>query len=128
MSAPGRAVAGPAIVSPNDSRRPAARLFLVLAAVFILSLIVLGWRIHATPIGSTFADSLAAIRAQDESMYVNSAFRMTQDGDWLNPKLMGRLFLFKAPLLQWLTAGCIHLFGLGLLSVRLPSLAAGAAG
>jgi 4-amino-4-deoxy-L-arabinose transferase-like glycosyltransferase len=128
MSASGRTVAGPAIVSSNDSRRPAARLFLVSAAVFILSLIVLGWRIHATPIGSTFADPLAQIRAQDESMYVNSAFRMTQDGDWLNPKLMGRLFLFKPPLLQWFTASCIHLFGLGLLSVRLPSLAAGAAG
>jgi hypothetical protein len=75
-----------------------------------------------------WADPLAGVRAQDESMYVNSAFRMTQDGDWLNPKLMGRLFLFKAPLLQWLTAGCIRLFGLGLLSVRLPSLIAGAAG
>ncbi len=60
-------------------------------------------------------------------MYVNSTIRMTQDGDWLTPKLMGRMFLFKAPLLQWLSAISIKLFGLGLITVRLPSLLFGAA-
>ena len=60
-------------------------------------------------------------------MYVNSAIRMTQDGDWVTPKLMGRLFLFKAPLLQWLSALCIQLFGLGLVTVRMPALVFGAA-
>ncbi len=59
-------------------------------------------------------------------MYVNSAMRIASDGEWLTPKLMGRLFLFKAPLVQWLTALSIRSFGLGLITVRLPSLLAGA--
>jgi hypothetical protein len=59
-------------------------------------------------------------------MYVNSAMRFASDGEWLTPKLMGRLFLFKAPLLEWLSALSIRSFGLGLITVRLPSLIAGA--
>lgn len=103
-----------------------ARAALRLLFVFVPALLILGWRIRSTPIGSTLADPIARVRAQDESMYVNSAMRITEDGDWLNPKLMGRLFLFKAPLIQWLTACSIRLFGLSLVSVRLASLLAGA--
>lgn len=104
------------------------RLLLAGVAVFFISFIALSWDIRGTPIGSAYADPIAKVRAQDESMYVNSAIRMTEDGDWLTPKLMGRLYLFKPPLLQWLSAFCIQLGGLGLASVRGPSLLFGAAG
>jgi len=53
---------------------------------------------------------------------------MTKDGDWLTPKVMGRLFLFKPPLLIWLSALSIRVFGLSLFAVRLPALVMGAAG
>jgi 4-amino-4-deoxy-L-arabinose transferase-like glycosyltransferase len=106
----------------------AGRTALATAAVFLISLFVLAFNIRATRIGAAAVDPIAHVLAQDESTYVNSAIRMTRDGDWLNPKLMGRLFLFKAPLLQWLSAVSIESFGLGLLSVRLPALLMGAAG
>jgi 4-amino-4-deoxy-L-arabinose transferase-like glycosyltransferase len=61
-------------------------------------------------------------------MYVNSAIRITQDGDWLTPKFLGRPFFLKPPLLIWLAALSIRTFGLSLLAVRLPSLIFGAAG
>jgi len=53
---------------------------------------------------------------------------MTQDGDWITPKFMGRLLLYKPPLLMWMSAACIRLFGLSLFAVRLPALLMGAAG
>ncbi len=106
----------------------AAWLACAIALVFLLSLALLTWNVRATPVGSASIDPIAHVLAQDEAMYVNSAIRMSKDGDWLNPKLMGRLFLFKAPLLQWLSAISIQMLGLGLISIRLPSLLMGAAG
>ncbi len=89
---------------------------------------VLAWGIDAAGIAAPYSDPIARIRAQDEAFYVNSAIRMTEDGDWLTPKVMGRLFLFKPPLLMWMAALCVRLLGVGLVAVRLPSLALGAAG
>ena len=53
---------------------------------------------------------------------------MAQRGGWLTPEFMGRLFLFKPPLLIWLSALSIKTFGLSLFAVRLPALLFGAAG
>jgi hypothetical protein len=53
---------------------------------------------------------------------------MTQEGDWLTPMFMGRMFFQKPPLLIWLSALSIRLFGLSLFAVRFPALVLGAAG
>lgn len=98
------------------------------AVVFAVALALLAWQVRAIRVSAAYADAVAGVRAQDEATYVNSSMRMVADRDWLTPKLMGRLFLSKPPVLQWLTALSIQLFGLGLFSVRLPSLLAGAAG
>jgi hypothetical protein len=98
------------------------------ALAFVVSLAVSGWDVSRDGIAATYSDPIAHRRSQDEAVIVNSAMRMAQDGDWLTPKVMGRLFLFKPPLLMWLAAASIRLFGLSLWAVRLPSLLLGAAG
>jgi 4-amino-4-deoxy-L-arabinose transferase-like glycosyltransferase len=98
------------------------------ALAFVISLAVSGWDVSRDGIAATYSDPIAHRRSQDEAVIVNSAIRMTQDGDWLTPKVMGRLFLFKPPLLMWLAAASIRHFGLSLWAVRLPSLLLGAAG
>jgi hypothetical protein len=98
------------------------------AVIFFLSLVLLGWNINGLGISAAYSDPIDRVRAQDEAVYVNSAIRMTQDGDWMTPKFMGRLLLYKPPLLMWMCAVCIRLFGLSLFAVRLPALLMGAAG
>lgn len=97
-------------------------------AIFLVAAAVLAWGIDTAGIAAPYSDPVARIRAQDEAFYVNSAIRMTEDGDWLSPKVMGRLFLFKPPLVMWMAAACVRLLGLSLFAVRLPSLILGAAG
>ncbi len=97
-------------------------------AVFAVALAVLAWGIESAGVAAPYSDPIAHIRAQDEAFYVNSAIRMTEDGDWLTPKVMGRFFLFKPPLLMWMAALCIRVLGLSLTAVRLPSLLLGAVG
>ena len=108
--------------------RASTGLWASSACVFLVALLALGWNIEGGRIAAAYADPIAGVRAQDESVYVSSAIRMAEGGSWLTPEVMGRLLLAKPPLLQWLSASAIDLFGLGLLSVRLPSLLFGAAG
>jgi len=98
------------------------------AIVFGISFFALSWDIGRDGIAATYSDPVANIRAQDEAIYVNSAIRMTQDADWLTPKVMGRLFFQKPPLLMWFSALLIKVFGLSLFAVRGPALLMGAAG
>src|SRR5579864_8513475 len=106
----------------------AGRILLYAGLAFLISFAVLAWDIDRNGIAAAYNDPISHIRAEDEAYHFNSAIRMTQDGDWMTPKLLGRLFLFKPPLLIWLSALSIRLFGLSLLSVRLPALVLGAAG
>ncbi|MBI3698438.1 MAG: glycosyltransferase family 39 protein [Acidobacteria bacterium] len=50
---------------------------------------------------------------------------MARAGDWMTPKLLGRYFLEKPPLLAWLSGLSIKCFGVSLLALRLPVLLAG---
>ena len=97
-------------------------------AVVLAAFAVLAWNIDTDGIAGTYLDPIAHMRAQDEVLNVNSAIQMARHGGWLTPTFMGRLFLFKPPLLIWLTAFSIKVCGLSLFSVRLPSLLSGAAG
>jgi hypothetical protein len=96
--------------------------------VFVVSIAVLGAGIEAAGIASPFSDPVVRMRAQDESMYVNCALSMTADRDWLTPHFLNRPFLFKPPLLYWMSALSVKVFGSRLLAVRLPALLFGAIG
>jgi 4-amino-4-deoxy-L-arabinose transferase-like glycosyltransferase len=96
--------------------------------VFFISFGVLAWNINQAGIAAAYNDSIAHIRAQDEAPIVSATIRMTKDSDWMTPKLMGRPFILKPPLLIWLSALSIRMLGLSLFSVRLPVLLLGAAG
>jgi hypothetical protein len=94
--------------------------------VFVAAIVLLGAGIEAAGIAAPFSDPVVRMRAQDESMYVNCALSMTADGDWLTPHFLGRPFLFKPPLLYWLSALSVKVLGPRLLAVRLPALLFGA--
>jgi len=104
--------------------RKAAGVLLVFAA----ALLITGWHLDAAGIAAPYSDPIAQLRAQDEAIYVNAAMRMARDGDWMTPHILGRVFLEKPPLLFWIAALSIRLFGLSLFAIRLPVLVLGAVG
>src|SRR3984893_372458 len=95
-----------------------------LCGVIIVSAVLLGAGIESAGIASPFSDPVALIRAQDETSYVSSAVHLATEGGWLTPKVLGRYFLYKPPLLVWLAGFSLKLFGISLWSVRLPALTA----
>ena len=98
------------------------------ALIFGASLVILGIGIERARIAAAFSDPAGRIRAQDESIYANSALTMALEGDWMTPKVLGRIFLQKPPLQLWLTAASLKLLGISLLALRLPALIAGSLG
>ena len=114
-------------MNPKGKPRPDLLGFYA-GIIFLVAFAALAWNIGHDRIGTSYSDPIARIRAQDEAIYVHSAIRMVRDGDWLTPKVMGRLFFQKPPLLIWLSAFFIRLFGLSLFAVRFPALLFGAAG
>jgi len=101
---------------------------LITLLVFAISFGVLAWDINRAGIAAAYNDPIAHIRAQDEAVYVSEAIGMAKDSDWMTPKVMGRPFLLKPPLLVWLSTLSLRLLGLSLFSIRLPALLLGAAG
>lgn len=99
-----------------------------LLAIFLSALAVLGVGIEKSTVAAAFSDPISRIRAQDESIYANGSIAMALHGDWLTPKVLGRIFLFKPPLQLWLSGLSLKLFGISLLALRLPMLIAGALG
>src|SRR5713101_4665281 len=100
--------------------------FLGPLAIFVAALAILGVRIEKNKVAAAFSDPISRIRAQDESIYANGSIAMALHGDWLTPKILGRVFLFKPPLQLWLSGLSLKLFGISLLALRLPMLTAGA--
>ena len=96
------------------------------AAVFLVSLLALGYQLHHVGLASGFVDPVGQVRAQDEAVYAHSAIRMARTGDWLTPNFLGRHALYKPPLLFWLAGLSVKLLGPSPLAARLPSLGAGA--
>jgi len=83
----------------------------VLAALWLLLLILAGLRPLAVP---------------DEGRYGEIGRWMLVSGDWLTPRLNGLPFFHKPPLLHWLDAISLALFGVSELALRLvPALHAG---
>ncbi len=60
----------------------------------------------------------------DEGLYAESAREMHLSGDFVTPRVNGRPFFEKPPLVYWLAAGSISTLGKSELAVRLPSAVA----
>jgi len=98
--------------SVNSSNSAARRQsWLVLAALWLLLLVLAGLRPLAVP---------------DEGRYGEIGRWMLVSGDWLTPRLNGLPFFHKPPLLHWLDAVSLIVFGVSEWSLRLvPALHAG---
>jgi 4-amino-4-deoxy-L-arabinose transferase-like glycosyltransferase len=57
----------------------------------------------------------------DEPRYAEVAREMWVNSDYISPRLAGRLWMEKAPLLYWGQALCYSIFGVNELAARLPS-------
>jgi 4-amino-4-deoxy-L-arabinose transferase-like glycosyltransferase len=65
---------------------------------------------------------LRPLRLPDEGRYVGVAWEMLRSGDWLTPMLDGLPFLHKPPLVYWITAGALSLFGANAWAARAAPL------
>jgi len=90
---------------------------LATVAVFVLTVAVCGLRL-----------SSPGLVEPDEARYAAVGQAMWASGDFVTPRLNGFAYLDKPPLLHWLTALSIGLFGPHEFAVRLSSLLAAAAG
>lgn len=96
--------------------------------IFAAAILVLGIGLNRAKIAETVSDPVGGFRSQDESLFANSAITMTLRGDWMTPKFLGRIYLYKPPLQFWLSATSMKLLGISLISLRLPILLCGALG
>lgn len=93
------------------------RAFLAVALLALAGLLV---RAARTGLAGDYVDPISHITTQDEALYANSAISMVRGGDWLTPKFMGRLALYKPPLLTWVSALSARVLGISRLGLRLP--------
>ena len=96
------------------------------AIAFAIAMSALTLWTNTIPMTASDQDRVGHIHSQDEATYSRVALEMLATGDWLTPKLQERLFLYKPPLLYWLSAASAGALGPSRLSLRLPSLLAGA--
>lgn len=97
-----------------------------IAALFLVILVLLGYGIQKSGLASVYSDSVSQARAQDETTYASSAVGLANGGGWLTPKVLGRFYLVKPPLLIWLAGLSMRTLGVSLVALRLPVLLAGA--
>jgi 4-amino-4-deoxy-L-arabinose transferase-like glycosyltransferase len=98
----------------------------VAAAVFVLSLAWFSLRVERSGMASMYCDPVSQIGAQDDAVYGHEAIAMATDGHWLTPTYLDRYALNKPPLLQWLAAIGVKVFGISAWVLRVPSLLAAA--
>lgn len=84
------------------------------------------WRLAVLLALATVAFMLALAPAtmlwdRDEALYARTAVEMLRSGDFLLPTFNGATFAHKPPLIYWLMAGSLSVFGHGEFAVRLPS-------
>src|SRR5690349_1629814 len=89
-------------------------------AVVLLALACLLPRAARIGIAGDYVDTIGKITAQDEALYSHTAIAMAEHGDWLTPHFMGRLALYKPPLLIWLSGLSGRIFGITRFTLRLP--------
>src|SRR5438270_4976987 len=90
-------------------------------AVFVFALACLLPRVARVGMAGDYVDPISKITAQDEALYAHSAIVMSRpQGDWLSPHFMGRLALYKPPMLIWAAALSARVFGVDRFTLRLP--------
>lgn len=114
------------VASTAAATRGSFYLHPAVIAVFLMVFAACAISVQKVDIATAYTDPVAKIRAQDESVYVNSVLTMVRDGDWLTPRFLDRLLLYKPPLLIWLAAISVKLVGVSLVAFRLPALLASA--
>jgi 4-amino-4-deoxy-L-arabinose transferase-like glycosyltransferase len=58
---------------------------------------------------------------EDEGAYAQVTCEMLASGDWLVPRLGGKPFFHKPPMIYWTQAVCVHFLGKNEFALRLPS-------
>lgn len=93
------------------------RAFAAVALLALASLLIRSARMELA--GDTL-DPIGSVRAQDEALYASTAIHMALQGSWLTPEFMGRMALYKPPLLIWAAALSARLAGISRLALRFP--------
>jgi hypothetical protein len=94
--------------------------------IFGVAFAILAWNLWNIGIASGDIDPVVHLGAQDEATYTREAIHMARDGDWMTPTFLGRWVFEKPPLLMWLSAASMKMFGIGRVPARLPVVFAGA--
>jgi hypothetical protein len=92
-----------------------------------VAFILLAQQASRRGIGLGYLDPIDPVEAQDEAVYSHIALRIAESAQWRTPEFLGRYFLYKPPLLYWLSAASVCFFGASPFALRLPCLLAGAA-
>jgi len=71
-----------------------------------------------------FTASGRAILDDGDALYSHVAQNMAATGDWVTPYANGVRFLDKPPMLYWLTAASLRVFGVNEFAVRFPAVCA----
>jgi 4-amino-4-deoxy-L-arabinose transferase-like glycosyltransferase len=90
--------------------------------LFLIFAVLLGYGLGRSGLASPFSDPVDRVRAQDETTYASLAVGAATNGDWITPKVLGRYFLQKPPLLIWLAGLSMKLLGISAFALRLPVL------
>ena len=117
----GSGVQGPSTETDVAQQVPArgrTRLPSWLAAVLILAVAAISFllRLGATPITSP-----------NEGLYAEAAREMLEGHDFVVPHINSVIYFEKPPLLYWLSAASMAVFGVNAMAARLPSALAGMA-
>ena len=84
----------------------------------------IGWNVLiAVTLGVCYFSHLGALGfvGPDEPRYAWIARDMAETGDWITPRLYGKPWFEKPPLLYWGAALCFKVFGVSEAAARLPS-------
>src|SRR5581483_11867009 len=87
--------------------------------------VVLGLGIQKAGLAGVFSDRLSGLLAQDETTYASGAVSLATGSGWMTPKVLGRFYLVKPPLLIWLAGLSMRTFGISRFALRFPVLLAG---
>ena len=99
---------------PTDTENFTSRnRFLLLVALLIMAAVVY-----------LFTASGRAILDDGDALYSHVAQNMSATGDWVTPYANGVRFLDKPPMLYWLTAASLYVFGVTEFAVRFPAACA----
>jgi Dolichyl-phosphate-mannose-protein mannosyltransferase len=97
-----------------------------IPVLFLLLLLILGIGIQDSGLAGPFSDQLSGVHTQDETTYASGAVSLATGSGWMTPKVLGRFYLVKPPLLIWLSGLSMSVFGISRFALRFPVLVAGA--